>query len=243
VYFIGAIPLVLMAIARRSLRETRRFTEQVATTDAARRPFTRILEPPWRNRMLLLALLWTLTYACNSTAITFWKEHAIEERRLTDGQVGMFVSIAAVAAMPLAFASGKLIDRIGRRSGAVIIYGGMVLGVLGCYLVEPRALVLVSLVLGIAGVTSVAVVIAAYNAELFPTEMRGDAFGWSNHLLGRIGSVVAPPLVGHAAELMGWARAVSLTVIGPCIALALVLLHMPETRGRELEDTSGQAAG
>jgi putative MFS transporter len=242
VYFVGAIPLLLMAVARRSLRETRRFTEQVAGREVARGAFSRVLSPPWRNRMLLLALLWALTYASNSTAITFWKDHALEERHFTDAQVGVYVAIAAVAAMPLAFASGNLIDRVGRRRGAVIIYAAIVLGVLGCYLIQPRALILLSLVLGIAGTTAVGAVLSAFNTELFATDIRGDAVGWSNSLLGRIGAVLSPLLVGYAAELIGWARAVSLTVICPCIALVLVLRHMPETRGRELEETSGQAS-
>lgn len=242
VYFIGAVPLLLMAIARRSLRETRRFSEQVAGTAAARRPFTRILERPYRRPMLQLGLIWALTYGCAVNAITFWKEHAMGERGLTDAQAGMSISIAAVAAMPIAFVAGRLIDRFGRRAGAVVLYAMMVLGVLGSYTLEGRPMLVGALVFGIAGVTAVPIVLSAYNAELFPTELRGDAFGWSNHLFGRLAQVVAPPLAGIAAERLGWGRVVPLTTVLPCLALVLVLWLMPETRGRELEETSAQPA-
>lgn len=238
VYFIGAIPLLLMAIARRSLRETRRFEQQVAAREATRPSFLRIFEGPFRNRMLLLALIWGLTYFCSTTAITFWKEHAVAERGLSDEGVRAHVTIAAAVAMPLAFGAGKLIDWVGRRVGALIIYTMVVLGTLGSYSAPGQALVIVSLILGMAGITAVGVVLGAYNAELFPTDLRGDAFGWANHLLGRISLIAAPVAVGFGAERIGWGPSVSLTAIFPCVALALILLLLPETRGRELEETS-----
>lgn len=243
VYFVGAVPLLLMAVARRSLRETRRFTEQVAARGDDPRPFTRILRPPHRGRMLLLALLWALTYACINVAITFWKEHAVGERGMTDAAAGANIAIAAVAAMPLAFASGKLLDLAGRRAGAVVIYGATVLGILGAYTLDVRWMVVTSLVVGISGITSVGVLLAAYTAELFPTDLRGDGFAWSNQLLGRVGLVLSPPLVGFAAERVGWGRAVPVTTLFPAAALVLILVFLPETRGRELEETSGQAGG
>jgi putative MFS transporter len=237
VYFVGAVPLLLMAFARRSLKETRRFTERAARKEPTA-SFTQILRAPWRGRMLLLALLWALTYFCSTTAITFWKQHAVRERGMTDGDVGGIIPIAAVVAMPLAFGAGKLIDRIGRRMGALVIYTLVIAGTLGSYSLEPRWMVVVSLIFGMAGITAVGVVLGAYTAELFPTDLRGDAFGWSNHLLGRMALILSPIAVGFAAKHIGWGRAVSSTAIFPCIALALILLLLPETRGRELEDTS-----
>jgi putative MFS transporter len=237
VYFIGAIPLLLMTIARRSLRETRRFESQAAPAGGA--SFWRILEAPFRSRMLLLALIWGLTYFCSTTAITFWKEHAVAERGLSDEGVRAHVAVAAVVAMPLAFGAGKLIDKVGRRLGAVVIYAMVVLGTLVSYSAPGKALVIISLILGMAGITAVGVVLGAYTAELFPTSLRADAFGWSNHLFGRLAPIIAPVVVGFGAERIGWGRSVSLTALFPCAALALILLRLPETRGRELEETSG----
>ncbi|EYF08866.1 MFS transporter [Chondromyces apiculatus] len=245
VYVIGTVPLLLMVIARRSLRETQRFSDRLAQAQLTKEPLlpgsvTQLLRPPWRNRTLFLGLIWWLTYACVANAITFWKEHAIQERGYKDGEVGLYISIAAVAAIPLTLASGKLLDRMGRRGGAVVIFGSLVVGVLGCYTIEPRALVLVCLVFGITGVTAVGTVLSAYNAELFPTDLRGDAFGLSNNLIGRTAMVVSPFVAGHMAERIGWGKTVAATTVLPLVAMVLLLLAMPETRGRELEETSAQ---
>jgi putative MFS transporter len=236
VYFVGALPLVLVAVARRSLRETRRFSEQVAAPGEVGLP--RVLAPPWRSRMLTLALIWALTFACSTVGVTFYKDYAITERGLTDAAVGANIGVAAAVAMPLAFGAGKLIDRIGRRRGAIVIFTAFALGTVGAYNVDGRALVVASLIVIIVGLTGFSVVLATYTAELFPTDLRGDAFGWSNNLLGRLAFVASPPLVGAIAERSGWGLAVSLTALGPVLALALILSLLPETAGRELEETS-----
>jgi putative MFS transporter len=88
------------------------------------------------------------------------------------------------------------------------------------------------------GASAVLPVLNAYNAELFPTHLRGDAFAWSNNLLGRIGYVIAPAGVGLAAGTYGWGLPVALTAVGPVLALVLILWLLPETRGKELEETS-----
>lgn len=159
---------------------------------------------------------------------------------MTDAAVGANITIAALLALPLAFGAGKLIDRIGRRRGALVIYLLTIAGTLVPYNLDARAAVVAGLIAAIVGITGVGVVMAAYTTELFPTELRGDAFGWSNNLLGRVSLLVTPPLVGAVAERSGWGPAVSLTVVGPAIAVVLILALLPETRGRELEETSGQ---
>jgi MFS transporter, putative metabolite:H+ symporter len=74
--------------------------------------------------------------------------------------------------------------------------------------------------------------------ELFPTHLRSDAIAWSNNLLGRIGYMLSPIAVGFAAEEIGWGPAVSATALFPLVALALILWLLPETRGKELEETA-----
>ncbi len=79
----------------------------------------------------------------------------------------------------------------------------------------------------------------AYTSELFPTDLRGDAFAWANNMLGRFGYVLSPIVIGWAAEHVGWGRAIQPTAILPLVALALILLWMPETNQLELEDSAG----
>jgi len=65
-----------------------------------------------------------------------------------------------------------------------------------------------------------------------------DAFALANNVLGRTSYVAAPFLVAALAERTPWSVAVSLTALGPLLALAVILAKLPETRGRELEDTA-----
>ncbi|MDC0682963.1 MFS transporter [Sorangium atrum] len=239
VYLVGGVPLLLIAVARRGLRETARFEQAAAERKGeGTPPFTRILRTPYRGRMLQLALIWGLTYVCTQNAVTFWKTFALRERGLSDGEVGGSITFAALVSMPLIFASGKLLDVVGRRKGAVIIYVLAAAGVLGAYSLGSRGGLTAALIFAIFGASGVLPVLNAYMTELFPTHLRSDAIAWSNNLLGRIGYMLSPIAVGFAAEEIGWGPAVSATALFPLVALALILWLLPETRGKELEETA-----
>ncbi len=235
VYVVGAIPLAMMAFARRNIRETSRFEH---TRHEDRAPLLALLGGPWRNRVLLVALAWFFTYACTQSAVTFWKEFAVAERGFTDKAVGAAITLAAVGSMPLVFAAGKLIDVLGRRMGAVVIFTLTAAGVVGAYSLRNPVALTVGLAGAIFGTSAVLPVLNAFTSELFPTEARGDAFALANNLMGRISYVLAPFAVGVMAQQSGWGFAVSVTAIGPLLALAVILAALPETRGRELEETS-----
>jgi putative MFS transporter len=190
--------------------------------------------------MLQMALIWGLTYTCTNNAITFWKDFVVNDRGLTDGQVGMAITIAALGSMPMVFYAGKLLDQLGRRRGALVIYGLTALGVAGSYGLEGYWPLTGALVLAIFGVSAVLPVLNAYTSELFPTDLRGDAFAWSNSLLGRIGYVASPAMVGLMAEGFGWGfgPAVQVTIVGPALALLFILVWLPETKNKELEETA-----
>lgn len=238
VYLVGVLPLLLLAYARRGLRETARFEQYAAERGTERRSFTAILRGPYRHRVLQLALIWGLTYICTNTAVLFWKEFAVAERGFSDAAVGKAVVIASLAAMPLVFGVGRLLDAWGRRRGAVFIYGLGAVFIVLAYQLHGFWLLTFSLMGAIYTAIALLTLLNTFTTELFPTEMRADAFAWSNNLLGRIGYVIAPFLVGSLAEVIGWGNAVTLTVVAVLAALALVLWWLPETRGQELEQAA-----
>jgi putative MFS transporter len=81
-------------------------------------------------------------------------------------------------------------------------------------------------------------ILNAYTTEIFPTSIRAEAFAWSNNLLGRLGYVIGPIVVGSLAGSIGWGNAVSLMAVCIVAALVIVVVVLPETAGRELEDTA-----
>lgn len=239
VYFAGVIPLVLIAWARRDLRETTRFAEQVAATESrTKASILEILRGPYARRVLLLGVIWMLVYACTQNAITFWKEFAVAERAFTNADVGRAVSIAALAAMPLLFFVGTLLDHLGRRRGALLVFGVTAFGVFGAYTFESSVALTVCLAISVFGATGVLPVLSSFNTELFPTALRGEAYGWANNGIGRIAHVLSPAVIGVAAGQVGWGPAVASTAILPIIAAVLIFAMLPETAGRELEATS-----
>jgi putative MFS transporter len=236
VYAVGVLPLVILAYARRSLRETERFEREVGVAERA--PFFRLWSTPYRRRMLELGAVWLLTYVCTQNAVTFWKDFVMHERGLSETQVATSISIAAVVSLPLVFLVGKLLDWMGRRPTAAIVFSITALGVYGSYALHGWLLLTLALTGGIFGTGAVLPVLNSYTAELFPTAYRGDAFAWSNNIIGRVGYVLSPALVGAAAQTSGWGPAVRATAIFPLFALGLILWWLPETRARELEETA-----
>lgn len=82
------------------------------------------------------------------------------------------------------------------------------------------------------------IVLNALTAELFPTFMRGNAFAWSNQLIGRTGYVLSPMLVGYFALNFGWGDVSKNLGIFTFTALMMILVLFPETKLKELEQTS-----
>jgi MFS transporter, putative metabolite:H+ symporter len=237
VYFVGAIPLLLVAFLRRRLRETERFQKQVAERGVEPLALLRIFHTPYRRRMLQMALIWAFTYACTQNAQIFWKEFVVGERGWTDREVGWAMSVAAAVSLPLVFACGKLLDSAGRRTGGTIIYLITIIGIAGAYSLHNKIALTVFLVLGIFGSSAVLPVLNAFTTELFPTDLRSDAFAWSNNLLGRLAGIASPFLLGLSANHFGWGPSLTTATLFPLAALVLILARLPETSRRELEET------
>lgn len=238
VYFVGIIPLLLLAYVRRGLRETKRFADYSAGRKEMKRPLVAILRTPYRRRVLQLAVIWGLTYMCTNTVVVFWKEYAIAEAGFTDADVAKALTLASLIAMPFIFSIGKLLDAWGRRRTAMLIYSMSAVFVVLAYQLTHFWILTLCLSFAIFAAIALLALLNAYTTELFPTDMRADAFAWSNNLLGRIGYVVAPVLVGKAAESVGWGNSVSTTAVSVIIALVLLLVWLPETTRKELEETA-----
>jgi len=240
VYWVGVLPLLLMAWARRDLRETSRFEASRAEPN---RSLFAIFSTRYRRRVLELAAIWFLTYVCTQNAVTFWKDYAIRELGLAEKSAAGVVTVAALVSMPLIFWAGKLFDWIGRKPGGALVYAAVVGGVLGAYLFHGVAGLTLSMIVAMFGLAAVLTLLNTFNTELFPTELRGDAFVWSNNLLGRVGYVLSPFALGALANDRGWGPVLRGSVVFPAVALALLWWWLPETRGRELEQTAAVEGG
>ena len=236
VYFVGVVPLAILAFARRGLKETARFAELGKERSAT--PFVHIWRTPYRRRVLELGSVWFVAYIATQNAVTFWKDFAVTERGLTDGEVGLAVIIAAVVAMPSVFLVGRMLDKAGRRPTAAVVFSLGAVGTWGCYTLHDRWPLTLALMLGIFSSSAYLPILNAFTTELFPTEMRGDGLAWSNNLLGRVSYVLSPLILGRFASTLGWGPVIRTTAIFPIITVLLVYLLLPETKNRPLEETA-----
>jgi putative MFS transporter len=248
VYLFSIVPLLLLAVYRRGLRESARFAALAEAQGQAQgqgeaqgrevQDLFVIFRTPYRRRVLQLALIWGLCYICSNNAIAFWKEFALNERGLTQEQAGGALAVGAVVSLPLLFFVGRLLDRVGRRRAAAVILSVCALGVAGAYTLHHPTTLSLALLVATFGVGSTLPLLNAFTSELFPTALRGTAFAWANNLLGRISYVLSPIVIAQVADYTGFGPVLLVTCLFPLAALALILLWLPETAGRELEETS-----
>jgi putative MFS transporter len=231
VYLVGGVPLLLVMVLRRSVRETQRFLDK---PQGAPPSLFRIFHTPHWRRLPLLAAIWALTYLCTYVLVNNFKDFAQMERGFDDKQVSFAVMIAALGSMPLVFLSGKLLDVLGRKRGAAVIFVATSLSTFLTFTAHDYWILTLGLTGCIFGASAVLPVLNAITLELFPTDVRADGYGWSNNLLGRAGYIAGPALVGYLATPFGVGGATALTGIFPLLALGLILWRVPETKGAEL---------
>ncbi len=238
-FFVGVLPVLLLAVVRRSLPETARYLSGAVRREAAQAgDVLAIWRSSWAPRLWVASAASALTYVCIGPVVAFWKQYATTERGLSNGQFAGASAMAAVVSLPLIFLSGRIIEKLGRRRAALVLFPLCAVSVAAGFTVKPWPLMQLFMALSFFGTAAVVPLLNTWTTELFPTHLRGSAFAWSNTLLGRVGSVVAPVAMGYAAERVGWGLPVALSGLGPLLAGFLLWRALPETTGRELEATS-----
>jgi MFS family permease len=84
---------------------------------------------------------------------------------------------------------------------------------------------------------------SALSSELFPTGARATGFSLTVQVFGQLGWTLAPLFAGLLSRPMGGlGNAVSLFAAGPLVGAVLIVMCVPETRGKTLEELSPEAA-
>ena len=75
----------------------------------------------------------------------------------------------------------------------------------------------------------------AYTPELFPTWMRATGSGFAS-AVGRIGSILAPTIIGVSAASLGFGGVFAMTTAVLAVGVVTVVVFGVRTSGRSLED-------
>ena len=245
-YLVGLVPLLLLAWIRRSLPETRRFESEVSRR-TAEAPLTGAFRPvidlftvyPGRALALLFAIFPAAMIVIS--AATFPVKFLQEVHGWTPGMIPLLMVVGGFLVFASMALAGTVADRIGRRRLAV---GGLALNTVGLAIFYnmPGWWVVPGWILMTAGLVSVDVIFGALGSELFPTSYRSTAsglrtFAWT--IGGSVGlfvegNLILPLVDGHATALT-WMLA------GAWFSPLVILLFIPETASRELEDISPEA--
>jgi putative MFS transporter len=241
-YVVGVPPLLLVALLRRRLGETRRF-EAARAADRLADTWRRILRPPLRHWLFLVVTV-TFLLQLSQQAQVFALDFLQTDRGISASTAAGMLVLAGLPGIPIMVAAGGLSDRFGRRQVACWFSAASLVGGAGFFWLPaswgvPALLPCMSLTL--VGSMAAFPIVQTFTAELFPTALRGSASSWSSTagVLGRTASL------GLAAALLtSVSQAVTATVLGLGVVAGVVMIAtlFPDTHGRELEETSGEDA-
>jgi putative MFS transporter len=248
-YFVGIAPMLLVALLRRKLRETARFTAVKLARQAGQiysggvmeyfRNFTRPFSSAYRGRLILIALLWNSIGLIGGPTITFFSLYAKRDHHWTSSQIGFAIVVAYLMATVGTTLCGYLLDWVGRRATASLFYLLAAASMATLFHADTHGLMLGSLMATMFAYQGARTATSAFSSELFPTGARATGYCMTVQVLGQLGWTLAPLGVGMLSHPMGGlGNAAALFAAGPVVGTILLLAFAPETRGKTLEELS-----
>jgi putative MFS transporter len=237
VFALSLVPLLLLVVLGRYVRETPRFA---ATGAAARRRLGAIP----RGLLARLSLVAALTAAVGlviGPAFTYLFVYGERVLGASPAQMAVLVLVAGPTGLAGLLVGRLAADRIGRRVTAT---AAMVLLGAGGIIAYSDGLVQLALGYLLAIFASAAVIPSggALDSEIFPTSVRATAAGWVA-AAAVAGSVAGLAAFGVLADASGTFQVAAITVSLPAILLAGAYFWLPETRGMELEESAPEPGG
>lgn len=231
-FLLGAVLALAALYLRRGMEESEVFEAKAAAAEVEPIPRKAII----RAVLLMIAMTSGITaahYTWTSYASTF----AITQRGM-DPQTAYWASVIAqsLALMSLPF-WGRLSDRIGRKPLLLGFSVAMVAAqfpLMGMITSDGWTLaVAASLALCIVAIPGA--LLAAVLSENFPTKIRTQGIGFAYSLSVAVFGGTAPYLNAlFNSWSLGWLSSVYIIVL--CLATALAVFKLPETRGIDLKD-------
>lgn len=191
-------------------------------------------------QLIQTAALFFLTYAAALSAVGWWEIYATEQQGLSDSTVRTLMAAGYGIGLLGYLAGGRIQDSLGRRrtGAAFLAFAG--LASLALFQAGEPALMLPLIALAVFFGAGASAIITTLATEIFVTKLRATALSLNRGVFATLGGISGPLLAG---VLSNPTSAMSLEIGDSVSATSLlffpalmVLLTLPETRGRNLED-------
>jgi MFS family permease len=245
-FAVGIVPALLVLWIRRSIPESEAFRGR---RDSATRPGIGHLLSVFRGPYLWLTIkvsLMVIGAQGGVWAVNFWMPTYLRTvRHLSASGTGLFVAVQACGAL-IGFVIGAyLADAIGRK-WTFMISGIATISMVILYLYLPvgdTGLLLLGIPLN-ASILMKFAPMGPYMTEIYPTDIRGTGQGFCYNAGRAIGSVFMTA-IGFATAVMPLGAAIAVFSTLAHVLMIVMLLVLPETRGRtiaSLEPETSDAA-
>ncbi|TGE35203.1 MFS transporter [Desulfosporosinus fructosivorans] len=233
-YLIGALPLIPAVIFRKNLKETQAFQElqeqKKAGIKQPKEDFFAVWRKPHTKYVLVMALVWLFMYFGIKGSLNFLTMRLVMELSWTPSMVSITILSQTLAGMVIINLNGRLLDKLGRKGAALVIITVGVVATIVQFNAQNFYTVIIFGMIAAGFVNSFLIVASTLTNELFPTELRANATAWSNNIIGRLGQILVPSMIGLLAVSMSIGHAVSIAMLMPLISLMFILVFLPETK-------------
>jgi MFS transporter, putative metabolite:H+ symporter len=228
-YLIAGIPLLILALFRRNLKETGRFEQASAQSGGGWRPLFQALkaEPKKLGGLMAVTIAYHIPIAATLSLMSKFLQ---ENHGYSRGEVSILFIVAGAVALTGNLIGGALTDRIGRRSGFAIFCVVMAMAFAAFYL-GPAWGVTPAWTIGLLAFLASHAIFLAISGEAFPTVSRATVAT----LMLAIGSLATAAGLFVEGQLY-----TALGGHGPAIASLLPALLLAAIAARTLlQETSG----
>jgi MFS family permease len=242
IFGVAVVPLLFLPLLARWVAEPARYARlRSGSNDEPEqavpvRPRLGVVPAALRPRLAVVCTLHLGVGLVTGPVNTYLFAYA--ERVLGLAAAVMSVLVVAAGALGL---GGLLIGRWAADAAGRRITAGLSMAVASAagWLTYSGAIwaLVVGYLLSVTAASVFAPAAGSLDAEIFPTSMRATAVGWLT-VSQVLGGVVGLAAFGWLADTFARFSAAAAIVCLPVVAVAVLYTRLPETRGRELEETA-----
>lgn len=239
-YFFSVVPATLIFLFRMKLEESPRYLQVRESISSGKAKHIGFLEF-MKDKNSMVRLMWGTFIYVSITSIYYaqaFYEVTMMEKKFhlpLSGATNVILLFNAGMFVSSLLGSG-LAERIGRKAGGVLALLVMAGSVWGAYSTQSVTMYIIMGTITFSMIGTSWTIGMAHVAELFPTQIRGSAYGWCV-ALGRVPSIFAPLIIAYVSSVVpgGISAAMQWSFVILLFAL-LAYVFGPETHGKEIDD-------